>query len=252
MTSSQDILIIGSGKVGSATGRSFRVSPAFHDPAKGMVNENFNLFKYLIVCVDTLQSGPTDYSDLDSVLSMLPEYKGTVVIRSTISPEKIDKIKNENLFSLIMFPEFMNHEDFKNNAEANSRIVLGGDEKECLSFLKIIVDLGYPCDSGYYIVSATEASIIKLSSNAALATKLITFNIIHNLCEKYSADYESVRVAIASDIRIGPAHTIVPSPEDSMLGFGGHCLPKDILAIADMDDFGFFKKVNKINKLLGR
>ena len=52
------------------------------------------------------------------------------------------------------------------------------------------------------------------------------------------------------DSRIGIEHSVVPSPDDGKLGFGGHCLPKDIRAIAEIDQLGFFNNVLEINNKL--
>jgi UDP-glucose 6-dehydrogenase len=52
------------------------------------------------------------------------------------------------------------------------------------------------------------------------------------------------------DNRIGGGHSIVPSPDDGMLGFGGHCLPKDLVAISEIDTLGLFKKISDINNHL--
>ena len=63
-------------------------------------------------------------------------------------------------------------------------------------------------------------------------------------------DYENIRKAIALDSRINGEHSIVPSPDDGKLGFGGHCLPKDLLAIAELDQLGFFDKIKEVNSML--
>jgi UDP-glucose 6-dehydrogenase len=74
--------------------------------------------------------------------------------------------------------------------------------------------------------------------------------MIYKICEDFGASYDVVRNAVGSDSRIGIAHSVVPSPDDGMFGFGGHCLPKDLLVIADLDKFGFFDNINKINRKL--
>ena len=96
-------------------------------------------------------------------------------------------------------------------------------------------------------MSAREAVVINISANAVLATNDLTFNAIFEICQLYGIDYPTVRDSIVSDVRIGESHTTVPSPDDGLMGFGGHCLPKDILAIADIDSLGFFENVSNIN-----
>jgi len=247
------ILIIGKGNVGRATARSLPMATIdFHDPYQNLWVSEVNDYAYAIVCVDTLQAGPEDYQDLDAALTYLSNYSGVLVIRSTIDPNKAMQISKSFKDKLILFPEFMDHHDFKSQNDPASRIVLGGPNKETEYFLNLLGDLGYPSIRDVFLVSHEEASIIKLSSNAALATKVILFNTIYKICEDYGVPYDAVRSAIGADDRIGLGHTLVPSPDDKELGFGGHCLPKDIKAIANIDSLGFFSFINELNKKLGR
>jgi len=248
-----NVLLIGYGNVGKATARSLPLANIeIHDPYKGLVVDNPKNYSYAIVCVDTLQSGPEDYSDLDSVLKYLSGYSGKVVVRSTIAPNKARELFKLFGNNLILFPEFMDHHDFKSQRDPASRIVLGGATEETQTFFDLLGDMGYPWIRETFFVSHAEASIIKLSSNAALATKVILFNTIYNICQDYEVPYDEVRKAIGADSRIGVGHTVVPSPDDGKLGFGGHCLPKDIKAIAGIDKLGFFSFIDNLNKKLGR
>lgn len=249
-----NILIIGAGKVGTATNIAIKNKADFHDPFKGIVNNDFNLYDYVIVCVDTVQSGPSDYADLESVLLELSEHKysGLVVIRSTVSPAKIAEWDNKYKIKYILFPEFMPQRDGQLVTDNAWIAVLGGDYEDTDRFAKdVLISNGYPAaPETYRYVSKQEASIIKLADNAGLAAKLIYFNSIYRICKEFGASYEDVRQAIGLDNRIGIAHSIVPSPDDGLYGFGGHCLPKDLLAIAEIDDLGFFEAIDYINKKL--
>lgn len=248
-----DVLIIGKGKVGNATAYSLPLlNPVFHDPFQGLVVDNPNDYKYAIVCVDTLQSDANDYKDLDSVTEYLKDYPGIVVVRSTISPQKALSLNNIFKDRLIMFPEFMDQHDFRNKTDHSTRTVLGGKAMVVSDFLNFITRSGYVSKDETFAVSLEQACIIKLSSNAALATKVVLFNAIYKICQDYNVSYDDVRLAIGTDKRIGIGHTVVPSPDDGLLGFGGHCLPKDIKAIAEIDSLGFFDQVDKVNSKLGR
>lgn len=249
-----NILIIGAGKVGTATNIAINNKADFHDPFKGIINDDFNLYEYIIVCVDTVQSGPEDYKDLESVLSELSEYRysGLVVIRSTVSPAKISEWDQKYEINYMLFPEFMPQRDGQLVTDNAWIAVLGGEPVDTNRFAnEVLIANSYPAAlDTYRHVSKEEASIIKLADNAGLAAKLIYFNSVYRICKEFGASYEEVRQAIGLDDRIGIAHSIVPSPDDGLYGFGGHCLPKDLLAIANIDDLGFFQAIDYINKKL--
>jgi UDP-glucose 6-dehydrogenase len=249
-----NILIIGAGKVGTATNISLGNPADFHDPYKGIVNNNFDNYEYIIVCVDTVQSGPDDYKDLESVLEELSEhdYNGVVVIRSTISPSKIFELDQKYNLRYIMFPEFMPQRDGALVVDDAWIALLGGDLDDVVGFANnVLVKHKYPAPTNSYkYVSKHEAAIIKLADNAGLAAKLVYFNALYKICEDFGASYENIRDAIGLDVRINNKHSIVPSPDDGKFGFGGHCLPKDIKAIANIDKLGFFNAVQKINEQL--
>jgi UDP-glucose 6-dehydrogenase len=249
-----NVLIIGAGKVGLATGKALSDAVDYHDPFKGIVNDDFEKYEYIIVCVDTIQSGPKDYQDLEKVLDQIDAtgFGGLVVIRSTVSPEKVYYWNKEYSFSYILFPEFMPQRDGRLISDNAWIVVLGGDQSHAKAFADdVLFTYNYPAHpDAYNYVSKDEAAIIKLANNAALATKLIYFNTIYKICKDFGASYESVRQAISMDHRINGEHSIVPSPDDNKLGFGGHCLPKDLLAIADLDKLGLFDTIDAINKKL--
>ena len=63
-----------------------------------------------------------------------------------------------------------------------------------------------------------------------MATKVSFANEIYKICEKLDIDYDKVVEYVLYDDRIGKSHLTVPGP-DGELGFGGHCLPKDLNAL---------------------
>jgi UDP-glucose 6-dehydrogenase len=253
MSSPIGILIIGAGKVGTATGIALGDRVAYHDPYKGIINDDYNDYEYAVVCVDTVQKGPEDYNDLESVLDELEskKYVGVVVVRSTVSPIKISEWDSKYSFNYIMFPEFMPQQEGRLITDSTWTTVLGGSSKLTHKFATKLYSNGYPGErETYRHVSKKEACIIKLADNAGLSAKLTYFNAVYDICKNFEASYETVRNVIGLDPRIGIQHSIVPSPDDGKFGFGGHCLPKDILAIAEIDSLGFFKKISEINDIL--
>ena len=69
------------------------------------------------------------------------------------------------------------------------------------------------------------AEMIKLASNAFLATKISFINEIANVCEEVGADVGEVARGMGLDQRIGPSFL------RAGIGYGGSCFPKDVSAL---------------------
>ena len=67
--------------------------------------------------------------------------------------------------------------------------------------------------------------MIKLASNAFLATKISFVNEIANVCEEVGADVAEVARGMGLDSRIGPSFL------RAGIGYGGSCFPKDVSAL---------------------
>jgi UDPglucose 6-dehydrogenase len=70
--------------------------------------------------------------------------------------------------------------------------------------------------------------MIKLASNAFLATKISFINEIANVSEELGADVEEVARGMGLDARIGPQFLRAGS------GYGGSCFPKDVSALKQL------------------
>lgn len=250
------ILIVGAGKVGSAT-RAALSHPLvdFHDPIKGYQQDNFADYDLIFVCVDTMQEGAEDDLHIKSALNLIKYrgYKGVVAIRSTLNPVWVPYFEELYPFSIVLFPEFMVQRGDVINDQPWS-VVLGGKYEDTLYVADVLEAGGYykPGVTPIQFVSAVEAAMIKISTNAALASKVIMANAIYLACKQVGAEYGQVKIALGLDDRIGEGHLTVPSPDDGKLGFGGHCLPKDIFAMINLDQTGYFETVTNINWELGR
>ena len=158
------------------------------------------------------------------------DYKGIVVMKSTVLPGTCRKLQKENKqLTIVMCPEFMSastaYDDFKNG----ENVIVGGEDKDAmLEVLNVHKSLGY---KEGFMVTWTEAETIKYIHNVFLACKVGVFNELYDVCQQRKTNYQ-LCADLACKITgwINPRHTLVPGP-DKKFGFGGDCFPKDIEAL---------------------
>ena len=75
--------------------------------------------------------------------------------------------------------------------------------------------------------------MVKYFINCFLATKVSFANEMKMFCDTLKIDYDKVVEYATYDERLGKSHWAVPGP-DGELGFGGHCLPKDLSALLSL------------------
>ena len=152
-----------------------------------------------------------------------------ILIRSTIPPGTTRKLqqKYQNL-NLVFNPEFLTESNHKLDFVNQDRFILGGD----LDNTEKVADLfEYRFPRVPLLQTDYEtAELTKYMNNCFLATKVSFLNEMKQISEKCGADWDIAIKGFLMDSRIGQSHYQVPGP-DGKLGFGGHCLPKDINAL---------------------
>ena len=89
--------------------------------------------------------------------------------------------------------------------------------------------------------------MIKYMNNLFFATKVSFLNEMKLLSDKVGVDWSDAIEGFILDGRIGHSHLAVPGP-DGDLGFGGHCLPKDVSALVNgYDDMELLQVVLQVN-----
>ena len=78
-----------------------------------------------------------------------------------------------------------------------------------------------PLEGELVRTDVASAEMIKLASNAFLATKISFVNEIANVCEEVGADVSEVARGMGLDRRIGSSFL------RAGIGYGGSCFPKD-------------------------
>lgn len=179
------------------------------------------------------------------------EYKDkTILIKSTTLPSEIREINDlcTNV-KIVANPEFLSQKTALEDTLNPTRVVYGCDDKEYAHKISSIFSFSFlKAKTQYIITGLEEAMKIKYVSNAFGAYKVLFFNIVHGWCNSHE-EYDAVKRGACASGWIADMHTTVP--HNNSFGFGGACLPKDLLAfISELQKAGFKNEADYLNKCM--
>jgi UDPglucose 6-dehydrogenase len=184
--------------------------------------------KLLFVCVDTppTRSGDADLSRVRSVVEELPADSGHVLVMKSTVPAGTGNSIRRDLpgLSYVSCPEFLKEGSAVEDFLHPDRVVVGADPGDEAAG-DAVAGLYEPLGGELVRTDVASAEMIKLASNAFLATKISFVNEIANVCEEVGADVAEVARGMGLDTRIGPAFL------RAGIGYGGSCFPKDVSAL---------------------
>src|SRR3954452_7115336 len=182
--------------------------------------------RLLFVAVGTppTYSGDADLSAVHAVVdAMPPSEEHALVMKSTVpvgTGETIQRAFAEQAkgFRYVSCPEFLKEGAAIKDFLEPDRVVVGDDGDWAGD---AVVDLYAPLEAELVRTDIKSAEMVKLASNAFLATKISFINEIANVCEETGADVVEVARGMGLDASIGPKFL------QAGIGFGGSCFPKD-------------------------
>lgn len=242
MSKKPTIGLVGFGLVGRAIHHGFALTADFRiydkNPklSENTFEETVKDSDFIFICVPTpmkKKTGEADISIIDRVLNDIsqigPKENHVIIIKSTIPPgtTEIFKLMYPDL-NIIHNPEFLTARSYRLDFINQSRIILGGDRKDCKKVEKLY-RIRFP-HTPLYITDSITAEMTKYTANCFFATKLSFFNEMYDICQKLGISYKEVCKLVIADGRIGNSHYDVPG-HDKKRGFSGLCFPKDINAL---------------------
>jgi UDPglucose 6-dehydrogenase len=176
--------------------------------------------RLLFVCVDTppTPSGDADLSRVRSVVEELSAGGGhSLVMKSTVPAGTGHSIRRERPgIPYVSCPEFLKEGSAVEDFMHPDRVVIGADAGDEAA-ADAVASLYEPLGGELVRTDVASAEMIKLASNAFLATKISFVNEIANVCEEVGADVAEVARGMGLDQRIGPAFL------RAGIGYGGSC-----------------------------
>jgi UDPglucose 6-dehydrogenase len=177
--------------------------------------------RLLFVCVDTppTYSGDADLSRVEAVIADLGDSnEHALVMKSTVPVGTGRSIqRRRDGLGYVSNPEFLQEGSAVEDFLKPNRVVIGADEGSA-GFADRVEELFAPLDAPVVRTDVASAEMIKLASNAFLATKISFINEIANVSEELGADVSEVARGMGLDDRIGPRFL------RAGVGFGGSCL----------------------------
>ena len=251
--------IVGHGFVGGAVDYAFthtEIEKFYVDPKYDTTIDDLLDWKPHVsfICAPTpmAESGFIDASIVeDAALKLIEHTEGGVVIKSTITPDVVDRIFSsiyeDDVKRLTINPEFLTESNAKEQFVSAKYHVIGGHPDACKGLAELYQVYSLCTAEEYVFCAPVEAAFVKYGVNSFLATKVTFFNQLYDSIEKFGCNYPTVVNAIGKDPRIGIGHTRVPG-YDGKRGFGGACFPKDTKAFTLFDnDLTLIEKCVNIN-----
>src|SRR3954453_14107605 len=213
--------------------------------------------RLLFVAVGTppTYSGDADLSAVRAVVTAIPEaddtelvMKSTVPARTAASLKRVLASSGKEQLRYVSCPEFLKEGSAVRDFLQPDRVVIGDDGDWAGDAVQALYA---PLEAPLVRTDIASAEMVKLASNAFLATKISFINEIANVCEETGADVIEVARGMGLDNRIGNKFL------QAGLGFGGSCFPKDVTALKQLAGnsgyhFQLLNAVIEVNELQKR
>ena len=190
--------------------------------------------RLLFIAVGTppTYSGDADLSAVNAVVAAIPASdEHALVMKSTVpcgtgaSLQRAFAEHGKGGLGYVACPEFLREGSAVKDFLEPDRVVVGDNGDWAGDG---VIELYAPLQAPLVRTDIASAEMVKLASNAFLATKISFINEIANVCEETGADVVEVARGMGLDDRIGGKFL------QAGIGFGGSCFPKDVDALKQL------------------
>lgn len=211
----------------------------------------------IFVCVSTpsMPDGNVDMRYFEAVSRDIAEHisEYRVIVEKSTVPIKTSSHMRANIeryltrevdFDVASNPEFLREGQAIDDTLNPDRIVCGVTSHKAA---RVMQEVYAPFTAPLLMTTIQSAELIKLASNAFLATRLSFINAISRICELGGANIQEVAEGMGLDKRIGK-HFL-----SAGIGYGGSCFPKDVSGMYHVSkalgyDFELLGEVQRVNE----
>lgn len=196
---------------------------------------------FATVGTPSTDTGRADLTALEEILNIVSKRlrPGQIlVLKSTVpvgTARKMKELMRQNGckskdIHLVNNPEFLREGSAVFDFFNPHRIVIGAESQEAIELIAHIYRMGMTRPVPIVKTNNETAEMIKYASNAFLATKIGFANELAKLCDSIGVNVMEVARVMGMDTRIGQEF-LHPGP-----GWGGSCLPKDLMEFTGLAD----------------
>lgn len=228
-----NIGIVGYGTVGQSVHNSLTGHDVYvYDPQKGYKDFDSVLnTEALFICVPTpsFEYGQ-NIEAIDQTLKRLQDYKGLIIIKSTITPANLRRVISLPL-DVMHAPEFLNQ--YEPYFEHTKHLIGVKNIYQANKYREIFGLEGY----GHNEVRTTDpitAAMCKYLHNLHGVVQVSFFHTMNDICEFEGINYrEALSATLAMTDHMNPTYTKIAA--DGKKGFGGKCFPDNVKAFAEYE-----------------
>ena len=239
------IIVIGCGFVGEAVAQSLeennkevvRIDPKHNN---NKIEDYIDIARGAVVAVPTPSTdGECDDSIVRTVLDQLGDLP--TLLKSTVPLTML----SEYSLNVTYNPEFLRAKTAKEDFDNQTQFILGGTQLRCYFWEQVC---NYLPNAKFIYTDRSTASMVKYAHNNWLALKVAFFHeLYYNMGTHYN--HNDLTKILAENENIGPSHMQAPNDE-GLLGFGGHCFPKDTEAFLAFTGSKIIEQAIETNKKL--
>jgi UDPglucose 6-dehydrogenase len=233
-------VVIGRGYVGKSTMKSFGIEKYLTRSDGNITNHQIAECKFIFICLPTPTiDGKVFTADIESTIKL---YQGMnpdsiIIIRSTVPPGFAKSIGD----NIVSNPEFLSEDTWEEDAVKPKMIVLGGEGKALEAVKGLYMGRFKYCQP--LVTDNTTAEMIKYAFNTFFATKVVFNNEIFDACQKFGANYATIKRALEAHPWGQKGHGIIFYK--GKRGLHGSCLPKDTEAFANLTGSKLLKVISE-------
>jgi UDPglucose 6-dehydrogenase len=186
---------------------------------------------YLSVPTPSNQDGSCNTSIVENTIAELRalEYAGVIAIKSTVVPGFTQQMIEKYDDRIVFVPEFLKERSAEYDFIFDHKLLLVGTENVNHYYLVTRSHGALPQTSQR--VSPGEAELVKYYHNTFNAVRIVFANIFYEISKQLGTDYDKIKTAFLVNNRMPDEYLDV---KDELRGYGGACLPKDVLAMQDL------------------